>query len=187
MVTTIPQPDDSTVWLVVEDILKRLSDDPIISQGWLDQKPHFDWWWEQPFFETDEYALPPLCFYISADVVEITNESDNRDRVRANFTIYMEWRSNADSHHEAATKERFLQFAPWYNAMHRALAGYRSDNMQTALRRVAGPMNVPGLERKGVLLSTTYSCLLYDMTATPEKLMAQILNLKINGDEIKAV
>ena len=182
--TTVPQPDESTVWTVAEEILTHLSIDPVLSPKYLDKSLHLDWWWEQPFFEGSEYALPPLCIYLEGNVVELHNENDRADRVTVNFTVYVEWRSNADSHIGALTRSHFLGFKPWVMAVHRALQGFKSDNMHTKLRRVAGPVNVTGLERGAVLISQTYRCILYDRTATKEKIMAHLEDFRISGETV---
>lgn len=180
--STIPQPDETTVWSVTEAILVALRDDAIFNPKYIDNSLHLDWWWEQPFFEGDEYALPPLCIYVEANVVESFTETDKRQRVKVNFTVYMEWRSNADSHVGALTKNSFLSFKPYAMAIHRALQGFKNQQMYTALKRVAGPLNVPGIERKGVLISQTYQCIMYDCTASPEKALAQLIDFKLKGE-----
>jgi len=184
-VNIIEQPEGTTIWQVTEEILQRLSVDEVLGDLFQSNQMHLDWWWEQPFFEGDEYAYAPLAFFVSSNVTDIRNESNGRDRMTVQFTIYMEWRSNADSHVGALTKQSFLSFAPFYNAMHRSLQDFKSASMHTALRRVAGPIPVPGIERKGVLLSTTYQCIVYDCTASPERIQAQIKELKIGGHVIE--
>lgn len=174
MVTTIPQPSTSTIWQGTEEILNALANNDVLKPLFDTNEMHLDWWWEQPFFEGDEYAYAPLAFFVAAAVNDIKNEAKGRDRVSVHFTVYMEWRSNADSHVGALTKSNFLGFGPFYNAMHRCLQDLKTPSMHNALRRIAGPVPVPGIERKGVLLSTTYSCIIYDCTATPEQIQAQI-------------
>lgn len=180
-VNIIEQPNGTTLWQVTEEILSAMANDIVLGPMHQMNTMHLDWWWEQPFFEGDEYAYAPLAFFVSGNVTDIVNEKRGRDRMTVQFTVYMEWRSNADSHVGALTKDSFLSFAPLYNAMHRCLDSYKSASMHTALRRVAGPVNVPGIERKGVLLSTTYECIVYDCTATPERIQAQIKELKIGA------
>lgn len=183
-ISNTPQPSTNTVWQVTEQILEALKNAEVFSDMFAASELHLDWWWEQPFFEGDEYAYANTALFVSANVTDIKNESDRRDRLSVEFTVYLEWRSNADSHVGALTKPGFLGFAPYYNAMHRCLQHLKTSGMHTPLRRVQGPVNVPGLERKGILLSTTYSCVVYDCTATPESIQAQIKELKILGDDI---
>lgn len=181
-IEVIEQVDTNTVWQVTEQILAKLRNDDVLKPFCDEKKIHLDWWWEQPFNEDEEYPLPSLCYYISNDVIEVTNEAKNKDRLTVNFTMYMEWRSNADSHVGALTKENFLKFKPWDTAMHRCLAGLKTGGMYTPLKRISGPSHVPGIERKGVLLTTTYQCIIYDSTATPAQIIAHIEKLKLSGE-----
>lgn len=182
-IETTPQLDTNTIFQVAQQIFAALKTDPVLAPYYQSKYMHLDWWVEQPFFE-NEYPLPELCFYLSVDVVETTNERENRDRLKVNYTIYMEWRSNADTHQGALTQENSLLFYPWQNAMHRCLAGLKTDGMFSALRRVAAPSQVPGIERKGLLLSSTYQCLVIDETASPEEIKAHIHHLQVGGHVI---
>lgn len=183
-INIIEQPSATTLWQVTEQIIEALKNDDVLNPEFLEGLIFIDWWWEQPFFEGDEYAYAPIAYFVSANVVDIKNESSGRDRLTVEFTVYLEWRSNADSHAGALTKNQFLGFSPYYNAMHRCLQDFKTSSMESALKRVAGPVIMPGIERKGVLLSTTYRCIVYDCTATPEQLQAQIKEIKIERGDI---
>jgi hypothetical protein len=177
-----PSPEDQSVWTAVEEIIARLrGDDQFNTFG----KAHIDWWWEQPFFEGEEYPYGQLTLYVEANVVETKDEGRiGIQLLTTDFTVYMEWRSNADSHDGAVSKDNFLAFQQYPVAIHRRLHGYQGANMNNKLHRVGGPRNVPGIERKGVLIAQTYRCNVRDCTGVPARTFETPSGVQVNAEEV---
>lgn len=181
--TTVPQPESQCVENATENILLQLSAAELLAPKYADKSLHLDWWWEQPFFEGEEYALPPLCIYIEALVLSTEDVPGNRaQRLTVQWNVYMEWRSNADSHVGALTKNNFLAFTPYRVAIHRALHGWKGENMVSGLKRIEGPVNMTGLERKGVLIRQSYKGIVLDETASTEKTFGEVLHLDLRSE-----
>lgn len=143
-----------------------------------------DWWVEQPFFEREEYAIPGLALYVSINSREMSTLGDGKtQRVRALVSVYMEYRSNADSHAGADNRGHFLAHMPLVKKLHAALHGWKGTNFQNSLERVSWEY-MTGLERLGVLLRMDYNTTFLDATAVPEKQMATIQDVKVKSTEI---
>jgi hypothetical protein len=172
---TTPQPSGSNLYNCMLQLMQKVADQPEIKTK-LDAKGlYLDWWMEQPLFEREEASLPPVAIYFDCSMLQLEDWGNTKEqRAKVQFDVYLEQVSNADPSFDSSTKNAYMNFVPLQIGIHRALHGWKPADASSALKRTAGPQNIPGNARMGKLILQSFVCLLNDATAVPAIETAQI-------------